>query len=99
MFGKNMMEQLQKMQASAEETKKKLESLTVYGESGGNLINVEMNGNRKLTKLTINAELDQIDKDDLEDLLSVALNRAIEEADKVNQHEMANSARGIIPGM
>lgn len=94
-----MMEQLHKMQASAEETKKKLDQLTVYGESGGNLINVEMNGNRKLTKLTINAKLDQIDKDDLEDLLSVALNRAIENADKINEQEMANAAKGIIPGM
>ena len=94
-----MMEQLQKMQASAEETKNKLEGLTVYGESGGNLINVEMSGNRKLKKLTINTDLDQIDKEDLEDLLSVALNRAIEQADKLNEQEMANAARGIIPGM
>lgn len=99
MFGKNMMEQLQKMQAGAEESKKKLENITVHGESGGNLIAVEMNGNRKLTKLTINAELNQIEKEDLEDLLSVALNRAIEEADKVNEKEMANAAKGIIPGM
>tara|TARA_B100000508_G_scaffold138385_1_gene134336 strand:- start:18176 stop:18475 length:300 start_codon:yes stop_codon:yes gene_type:complete len=99
MFGKNMMEQLQKMQASAEESKKKLDQITVYGEAGGNLINVEMNGNRKLTKLTINADLSQIDKDDLEDLLSVALNRAIEEANTVNEKEMAFAAKGIIPGM
>lgn len=99
MFGKNMMEQMQKMQANAAETKNKLNEIIVHGEAGGNLVQVEMNGNRKLTKLTINAELNQIEKEDLEDLLSVALNRAIEEADKTNEREMANAAKGIIPGL
>jgi DNA-binding YbaB/EbfC family protein len=99
MFGKNMMEQLQKMQAGAAESKKKLDEIIVHGESGGNLIHIEMTGNRKLKKLTINTELSQIDKGDLEDLLAVALNRAIEAADKVNEQEMANAAKGIIPGM
>jgi DNA-binding YbaB/EbfC family protein len=99
MFGKNMMEQMQKMQANAAETKNKLNEIVVHSEAGGNLVQVEMNGNRKLTKLTINAELNQIEKEDLEDLLSVALNRAIEEADKTNEREMANAAKGIIPGL
>jgi len=94
-----MMAKLQKMQALAEESKRKLDEITVRAEAGGNLIEIEMNGNRKLTKLSINSELDQMEKEDLEDLLSVALNRAIEAANKANEKEMANSAKGIIPGM
>lgn len=98
MFGKNMMEQLQKMQANAEETKKKLAEQTVNSEAGGNLIMVEMDGNRKLKDLTINAPLEQLEKEDLEDLIAVALNRALEKANALNEKEMANAAKGIIPG-
>lgn len=99
MFGKDMMAKLQKMQQQAEASKEKLDSLYINGEAGGNLIVVEMNGNRKLTKVSINTALDQMEKEDLEDLLIVAFNRAIEAANKVNEQEMANSARGLIPGL
>lgn len=94
-----MMAKLQQMQEQAQLSKDKLDTITVHGEAGGNLINVEMNGNRKLTKLSINADLSQMDKEDLEDLLSVALNRAIQAADAANEKEMAKSAKGLIPGM
>ncbi|PWH86804.1 YbaB/EbfC family nucleoid-associated protein [Brumimicrobium oceani] len=99
MFGKDMMAKLQKMQEQAQLSKEKLDTIIVRGEAGGNLIEVEMNGNRKLTKLSINTSLDQMEKEDLEDLLSVALNRAIQAADAANEKEMANSAKGLIPGM
>lgn len=99
MFGKDMMAKLQQMQAQAQESKDKLDKVIVNGEAGGNLIEIEMTGNRKLTKLSINTELDQMEKEDLEDLLSVALNRAIEAANAANEKEMANSAKGLIPGM
>lgn len=99
MFGNNMMEKLQQMQQQAEETKEKLENLKVEGEAGGNLVLVEMNGNRKLTNLQINTDLKEMDKEDLEDLLTVAMNRALEKANKLNESEMANSAKGLFPGM
>ena len=99
MFGKDMMAKLQKMQEQAQLSKENLDTITVRGEAGGNLVEVEMNGNRKLTNLSINKPLDQMEKSDLEDLLSVALNRAIQAADAANEKEMANSAKGIIPGM
>ena len=99
MFGKDMMAKLQKMQQQAEASKEKLDTIYVNGEAGGNLVVVEMNGNRKLTKLSINTDLQQMEKEDLEDLLTVALNRAIDAANVANEKEMANSARGLIPGL
>ncbi len=99
MFDKNMMEKLQQMQQQASASKEKLAAVKVNGEAGGNLISVEMDGNRKLTNLEINAPLDQIEKEDLEDLLSVALNRALDAAEKVNEKEMQQAAKGILPGM
>src|SRR5690554_8124755 len=93
MFGKDMMAKLQQMQQQAEASKQKLDTVIVNGEAGGNLVVVEMNGNRKLTKLSINTELNQMEKEDLEDLLTVALNRAIDAANAANEKEMAKIGR------
>ena len=90
MFGGNQQEMLQKMQEAMENSK-------VYGEAGGGLIRIELNGNRKLQSLEINAPLAQIEKEDLEDLLTVALQRALEEAEKVNEKEMSSSAMNFLP--
>lgn len=93
------MEKLQQMQQQAADAKKRLDSLTVEGEAGGNLVVVEMNGNRKLTNLSINTELSSMEKEDLEDLLTVAMNRALEKANALNEAEMASSAKGLFPGL
>lgn len=98
MFDKNMLEKLQAMQGQAEQTKEKLSQLTVEGEAGGGLIIVQMDGNKKLKKLTINTELSSMEKEDLEDLLSVAIERALSEADKINEKEMAASAKNLFGG-
>jgi nucleoid-associated protein EbfC len=97
MFGGNQQEMLQKMQEAMEQSKLRLENSKVYGEAGGGLIRIELNGNRKLQSLEINAPLAQIEKEDLEDLLTVALQRALEEAEKVNEKEMSSSAMNFIP--
>jgi len=98
MFDKSMLEKLQSMQGQAEETKAKLSQLTVEGEAGGNLIVVEMDGNRKLKKLTINTELSNMEKEDLEDLLTVAIDRALTAVEKLNEQEMAASAKDLLGG-
>lgn len=94
-----MLDKLQQLQSMAEKSKEKLEEISVVGEAGGNLVVIEMNGNRKITKLSINAGLDMIETEDLEDLLSVALNRALEAVNEINEREMAESAKNIIPGL
>lgn len=95
MFDKNMLDKLQAMQGQAEEIKSKLSQLTVEGEAGGNLIVIEMDGNKKLKKLSINTDLENMDKEDLEDLLSIALERALTAAEQLNEKEMANSAKNL----
>lgn len=87
------------MQQALEESKLRLESTIVTGESGGGLVRIEMNGNRKLTSLQINTSIKEMEKEDLEDLLTVALDRAIEAANQVNEQEVSSSARQFIPGL
>ncbi len=99
MLGGDLFEKLGNMQKIQEESKQRLESISIEGEAGGNLVVVELNGNRKMTKLTINTELAQMDKEDLEDLLTVAFNRALEKAEVINQSDMQNAAKGLFPGI
>jgi DNA-binding YbaB/EbfC family protein len=77
-----------------EESKKRLETVIVEGKAEG--VTVEMTGNRKLRDIKIEDEL-MDDKDSLQDLLLVATNRALEEAEKVYEAEMASSAQNIMP--
>lgn len=99
MFGGDLFEKLGDMKKIQEEAQQRLEKLTVEGEAGGNLVIVELNGNRKMTKLTLNTDLSRMDKEDLEDLLTVAFNRALEKAEVANQSDMQNAAKGLFPGM
>lgn len=99
MFGGDLFGKLGEMQKLQEESKQRLDAVKVEGEAGGNLVVIELNGNRKMTKLTINTELAQMEKEDLEDLLTVAFNRALEKAEVANQSDMQSAAKGLFPGM
>ena len=98
MFGLDQNAMMLKMQQALEESKVRLENTTVSAEAGGGLIRVEMNGNRKITELSINGSLQDMDKEDLEDLLVVALNRVMDEANRVNEQEVSSSASQFLPG-
>ncbi len=90
-------ELFKKMQEAVELSKNKLESLSVVGEAAGGLVRIELNGNRKLKSLEINAPLKDIEKEDLEDFISIALDRALEQANEINEKEMSNSATSFLP--
>jgi DNA-binding YbaB/EbfC family protein len=95
-----MIEKLMEMKKRMEEVKVRLDSITVKGDSGQGNVQVHMNGNRKVTGVSIAPELVQsADTEQLEELLQVAINRALEQAERVNESEMRSVAGGILPGM
>ena len=97
MFGFDQEKLMKQMQSAMEESKNRLEQITVIGEAGGGLVSIELNGNRKLKSVTINTELAYIEKEDLEDLLTVSLAKALEKAEEINQLEMQKSASPFLP--
>lgn len=99
MFGSDQKALMLQMQQAMEESKNRLEQTIVAGESGGGLVRIELNGNRKLKSLQINTSIKDMEKEDLEDLLTVALDRAMDEANKLNEQEVSSSARQFIPGL
>ncbi len=95
MFG-NMMGKLQEMKQQMENIKNKLETINVSGESQG--VVVRANGNRKVLSISVPAEIVG-DKEMIEELILTATNRALAEAEKVNEREMQSAAMGIMPGL
>jgi len=72
-----LMKQAQAMQAKMEEDKRKLEESVVEAKSGGDMVQVTMNGKRELLSLKINqAVVDPEDVEMLEDLVIAAVNDA-----------------------
>jgi DNA-binding YbaB/EbfC family protein len=99
MFGSDMLSKLSAMKYLADESKSKLDNLTVDGESGSGLVVITLTGNRALKSIKINADIKLMETEDLEDLLSVALKRAMDKANELNEKEVMASAKNMFPGM
>ncbi len=95
-----MMKQIQKMQEKMAQVQEGLESKTVVGESGGGMVKVTANGKQRIVKITIDREV--VNPDDvemLEDLVLAATNKAVEEAGKMAQEEIARATSGLLPNI
>jgi len=93
MFGK-----FAEAQKKAEEIKQRLETITVEGEAENGAVKVTANANRKIQDIVI-ADALLADKEQLQDILAVAINRAIENADKVSEAEMKALSSELLPGL
>ena len=92
------MGKLQEAQQKMEDVKTKLDTITVIGEAQG--VKVVVNGNKVVTNVDIpQMIIDDADKEQLEDLLLLALNRGLESADKVAQAEGASVMKGVLPNI
>lgn len=97
MFG-DMMEKLNAMKAEVEETKKRLDHISVEGEAESGLVKVVLTGNRDLKSIHISPDLAG-DTEAIEDLISLAFTRALEKANNLNETEMNGAARGFMPNI
>jgi DNA-binding YbaB/EbfC family protein len=85
-----MFDKLFEAQQKAGEVKKRLDGITVSGSAEGGKITVTANGNKVIQSININEDLFKAgDKEELEELLLVAINKALEQAENVSQSEMA----------
>ncbi len=95
-----LMRQAKKLEKAMEEAKEKLADLEVEAESGGGLVKVKMNGRFEVRRLEIDAKaVDPGDKGMLEDLVSAAVNAAVEKARTAADEAMAKATGGLrVPG-
>lgn len=104
MFGnqnmKDMMSKLQDMKGAVEDSKKRLENIYVKGDALNGKVRFVLDGNRKLKELFIDEEVyENMDKEDLIESMIEGFNKAIEDADHVNENEMKSTAFNVFPGM
>jgi DNA-binding YbaB/EbfC family protein len=93
-----MMNKLKEAQKNVEETKNRLNTVLVDEVSADGKIKVTLTANRTIKSISINDSL-LSDAEELEDYLILTLNKAIEKASKINEHEMAVAAKNGMPNI
>ena len=91
----NLMSQ---MQEQANEIKKKLEETIVEAEAENGLVKVKVTGNKKILSIEISDDIIN-DKEAIEDLVIVAVNKAIQKAEEIAEKETGSMAEGLFPDM
>ncbi|QEH40191.1 YbaB/EbfC family nucleoid-associated protein [Chitinophaga sp. XS-30] len=99
MFG-DLFGKLQEAQQKMNDSKERLKSVIVEGEAGNGLVKAVVTGNREVKSLDVDASLLAADrKEELEDLLITALNRALKNAENAWESEMKGVAGGMLGGI
>lgn len=94
MFGK-----LSEAQKRADEIKTRLAGITVEGDAAGGAVRAIVDGNKKVKDILIaDALLSPDRKEELQDLLIVAIESAMEQAENVSASEMRQLMGSIMPG-
>jgi DNA-binding protein YbaB len=88
----DQMKQLMEIKQKMEEVKKRLDTIEVISEN--EYVKVIATGNRKIKDIAI---LRSDDLPTLEGRLQLAVNEALEQADKVMQSEMMGATKGMLP--
>lgn len=97
----SVIKQAQKMQEEMERVQNELEEKTVEATAGGGAVTVQVSGKKEIVSLKIQPEaVDPDDVETLEDLITVAVNDAIKQADDMMADGMSAVTGGLnIPGL
>ena len=94
MFG-DLLGNMEEQQKAVQE---KLANVKVEGEAGSGAVRVTADGNQKILNISINQDaLDWNDKEQVEDLVLEAVNRALEVSKEKAADEAQNLVKDILP--
>ncbi|MCB2204858.1 YbaB/EbfC family nucleoid-associated protein [bacterium] len=96
----DMMARVQELQSRMAEAQQKLRDLETTAEVGGGMVRVTMNGKQEVRKISI--EKSVVTPDDvelLEDLILSAVNKAIDQSQKMAKEEMGSATSGLLPNI
>ena len=94
-----LMKQAQKMQKQMEEAQAALEQKELTATAGGGMVEVTITGKKEVKSIRIKPEIvDPDDVETLEDLVLVAINEAMRQADELSQKEMGKATGGLPTG-
>ena len=98
-FG-NLMRQAQQLQAKMLKVQDEMATRTAEASAGGGMVTALANGKQEL--ISIKVEKEVINPDDtemLEDLVVAAVNKALDESQKMAQEEMSKATAGMLPNI
>ncbi|WP_462267881.1 YbaB/EbfC family nucleoid-associated protein [Mucilaginibacter sp.] len=91
-----MFDKLFEAQQKAGEMKQRLDAITVTGTAEGGKITVTATGNKAIKTISIDDSFfKEADREELEELLAVAVNKALEQAENLSQSETAAMAQNM----
>ena len=95
-----LMQQAQKMQEDMQKAQEELARMEVSGEAGGGLVKVTMTGKHAVRRIQIDPSLLD-DREMLEDIVTAAINDAVNRVAATMQERMSEMTAGIPlpPGM
>jgi nucleoid-associated protein EbfC len=95
-----MFDKLFEVQQKAEEIKKRLDTISVQAEVEGGKISVSATANKYITAVTLDADfLRSADKEELEELIAAAVNKAMQQADEAGRLEMQAATQNMMGGL
>ncbi|MCY1522426.1 Nucleoid-associated protein YbaB [compost metagenome] len=95
-----MFDKLMAAQGMAAEIKKRLDTISVYGEVEGGAIKVTATANKAITGIEIEEEFfKEAGREELEELLLTAVNKALAQADEVSATEMQAATKSMLGGL
>ncbi len=89
-----LMQQAQKMQENLKKAQTELAGLEVTGQAGGGLVQVVMNGQHAVRRVSIDPSIAD-DREMIEDLVAAAVNDAVNRIQKATQEKMSGVAGGL----
>ena len=95
-----LMQQAQKMQQEMQKAQEELANMEVTGEAGGGMVKVTMTGKHAVRRVEIDPALLD-DREMLEDIVTAAINDAVNRIASSTQERMSDMTAGIPlpPGM
>ena len=91
-----LMQQAQKMQKDMEKSQKEVAAMTFTAKQ--ELVEVEMDGNKTVKKVTVSKDIEKDDIEALEDMVLIAVNDCINQADKAMEGKLGKYAN-MMPGL
>lgn len=95
-----MFDKIFEAQQKAEEVKKRLEQITVSADAEGGAIKVIATASKQIKSIHIDEQfIEENGKEGLEEILVIAINKALAQAENVSQSEMAAVTNQMLGGM
>ncbi|MEE8370295.1 MAG: YbaB/EbfC family nucleoid-associated protein [Dehalococcoidia bacterium] len=100
-MSRDMMKQMQQLQARMVEAQKQMEETVMEASVGGGAVSVTMNARPKLLSVSIDPEVvDAEEVEMLQDLVTAAVNEALEKISAAQSQQLSGLTGGLnIPGL